>query len=162
MSSSKSIRYGLGRKIAVGIYARKLRCGCTLETWRHSQHRNPPCEFHAKAEADLAAHEWLHLSRSRRVLRTTVSVVALFGPIVVPICALFWVFSESLVLATLPLVTVPFVWQFAWRLQRNPRVPRHVAEFTGAVEPGDYGPNDVELLGTNYVPRAHSSCALPS
>ena len=159
------MRHSLGKVVGVGIRRRVLRCGCTLETWRHSQHRSPPCEFHAKADADLGAHEWLHQPMMLRLSKTFVFTLALFGPMVAPICAFTWLLTESVAMALVPLVFTPFLLRFVWRVQQSPSVPKLVAPFTNLIEPGDYGPDDVELADNTYVPRGHQSgtrCHVPA
>lgn len=54
----------------------------------------------------------------------------------------------------------PLVLRFAWRVQQSPPYPRHVVPFSGAIEPGDYGPDDVELIGNMYVPSGHGQSSV--
>jgi hypothetical protein len=35
---------------------------------------------------------------------------------------------------------------------------KYTTEFTGLIEPGDYGPDDIELVSGRYVPRGHTAC----
>lgn len=148
----------LWKRVGVGIYERKLRCGCTLESWPHSSSRRWPCAFHAKADADLAVHEWWHLSLPRRFVRTALPLAYLFGVGVVPICMLVGVILETTLVALIPIIGFPLALRAAWRAASRTSYPSFTVPFTGVVEAGDYGPNDVELVAAAYVPRGHSTC----
>jgi hypothetical protein len=147
-----------GRPVGVGIYERNLRCGCVLEMWRHSNYRSPPCSFHARADADLKVHEWQHLSLPRRLARTAIPVGYLSLIVLAPTCAFAWLLSGSRVIAVLPMLVLPLLWCFIWRASAQSSSPARTVAFTGAIEPGDYGPQDLEMVGEKYVPRGHSNC----
>jgi hypothetical protein len=42
----------------------------------------------------------------------------------------------------------------------SPSYPTWTVEFTGSVEPGDYGPQDVDEVDGVYVPKGHAQCIL--
>lgn len=148
------------RRTAVGIAERKLRCGCELESWRSGiVLRHVACSFHAKADADLARHEWAHLSIPRRIGRTLPPVAYVTLVAITPFCAFLWLATQLLVFALLPQILVPIPFRSIWRAQAEPssRSP-YTSEFTAVVEAGDYGPQDVDIASGRYVPRGHAAC----
>lgn len=150
------------RRSGVGIRERKLRCGCELESWRSGNVlRHVACSFHAKADADLARHEWAHLPTARRIGRTLPPVVYVTLVAITPLCAFVSLVTQSLVIALLPQLLVPLLFRYTWRAQPEPSPrSRYTPAFTGVIEPGDYGPQDVDIASASgrYVPRGHAAC----